>query len=67
MKDDAFLSSDWDVLTPAEFREQLCNQKAGTLAKGEVVAMNWEDGTGYIYWDGSRYRWYEEYAGCPSG
>jgi len=62
-KDDNFLSSDWEVLTLAEFRELLYDKRAGELAKGEVISLNWEDGNGYVYWDGKQYRWFEEPAG----
>lgn len=64
-EDDNFLSSDWEVLTPVEFREYLYDKKAGALAKGEVISLNWEDGNAYIYWDGKRYCWFEEPVGGP--
>ncbi len=62
-KDDNFLSSDWEVLTLVEFRDLLYDKRAGELAKGEVISLNWEDGNGYVYWDGKQYRWFEEPAG----
>jgi hypothetical protein len=64
-KEDNFLSSDWEVLTLAEFRDLLCGKQMGDLAKGEVLLLNWEDGSGYVYGDGKQYRWFEELAGCP--
>jgi len=64
-KDDNFLSSDWEVVTLAEFRELLYNKKIADLAKGEVICLTWEDGNAYIYWDGDRYRWFSEPAGGP--
>jgi hypothetical protein len=63
MPDDNFLSSDWEVVTLAEFRELLYDKKLALGAKGEVICLNWEDGSAYIYWDGDRYRWFSEPAG----
>ena len=62
-RDDNFLSSDWEVVTLQEFGKLLYDQKLGSRAKGEVITLTWEDGNGYIYWDGDRYRWFEEAAG----
>jgi len=62
-RDDNFLSSDWEAVTANAFRKLLYDQKLGALAKGEVIVLNWEDGSGYIYWDGSRYCWFEEAPG----
>jgi hypothetical protein len=63
IRDDNFLSSEWEVLTPTEFRNMLYDKKLGDAAKGEVISLNWEDGNAYIYWDGSSYRWFSEPAG----
>jgi hypothetical protein len=63
MPEDNFLSSDWEVVTLAEFRELLYDKKVAALAKGEVICLTWEDGNAYIYWDGERYRWFLEPAG----
>jgi hypothetical protein len=60
---DNFLSSDWEVVTLEEFHNLLYDQKLGNHAKGEVITLTWEDGSGYVYWDGNRYRWFEESAG----
>jgi len=65
-KDDNFLSSNWEVLTQAKFREYACDKKKGALARGEVISLNWEDGTGFVFYNGSQYRWFEEPAGCPA-
>jgi len=63
MSEDNFLSSDWEVVTLAEFRELLYDKKLAGTAKGEVICLTWEDGNGYIYWDGKQYRWFSEPAG----
>jgi len=65
-KDDNFLSSDWEVLTLAEFRNQVYDKKAAANAKGEVILLSWEDGSSYIYWDGTAYRLLSEVPGGPS-
>ena len=57
---DDFLSSNWEVLTHDEFHKFLSDSRLGERAKGEVIALNWEDGTGYIYWDGNQYQWTED-------
>ena len=31
------------------------DSKLGAQAKGEVIALNWEDGVAYIYWDGNQW------------
>jgi len=65
-KDDNFLSSDWEVLTLAEFRDQVYDKKAAASAKGEVILLSWEDGSSYIYWDGTAYHLLSEAPGGPS-
>jgi hypothetical protein len=65
-KDDNFLSADWEVLTLAEFRDQVYDKKAAANAKGEVILLSWEDGSSYIYWDGTAYRLLSEVPGGPS-
>ena len=65
-KDDNFLSSDWEVLTLAEFRDQVYDKKAAANAKGEVILLSWEDGSSYIYWDGTAYHLLSEVAGGSS-
>jgi hypothetical protein len=63
LRNDNFLSSDWEVLTLSEFRNMLYDKKLGDAAKGEVLSLNWEDGSAYIYWDGTSYRWFSEPTG----
>jgi hypothetical protein len=65
-KDDNFLSSDWEVLPLAEFRNQVYDKKAAASARGEVILLSWEDGSSYIYWDGIAYHLLSEAPGGPS-
>ena len=62
-KDDNFLSCDWEVLTSDEFRDLLYDKKTTARARGEVILLNWEDGSLYVYWNGHDYRLLSEPAG----
>jgi hypothetical protein len=61
MPKDNFLAPHWAVYTKQEVAAlgafQTNVPHPVPSAKGEAIAMIWEDGISLIYWDGARYRW----------
>lgn len=61
MPNDNFVAPNWAVYSKAETATlRRYSQNAPNPfpdAKGEVIAMIWEDGISLIYWDGKQFRW----------
>jgi hypothetical protein len=61
MPGDNFVAPHWAVLTHSEIVELTKFSsnvpKPIPEAKGEGIAMVWEDGISVIYWNGTRFRW----------
>jgi hypothetical protein len=61
MEQDRFLAPHWFVYTQqdvAELKRFRSNvPRPVPLAKGEAIAMVWEDGISLIFWDGTAFRW----------
>lgn len=59
--EDRFLAPHWEVLTKREAAELTAWSHNVPppipAAKGESIAMVWEDGICLIYWDGRKFRW----------
>jgi hypothetical protein len=61
MPDDNFLAPYWNVYTKQDIAELKAFQsnvpRPIPSAKGEAIALIWEDGISLIYWNGTKYRW----------
>jgi hypothetical protein len=57
MEEDNFISQDWEVYENSALKGLFLAMDEVPAAKGEVIAMIWEDGVGLIYFDGKSYKW----------
>lgn len=54
---DQFLSSNWWVISQSEAMARIAKGRAVGQPAGEALLMQWGDGAGLVYFDGTRYRW----------